>query len=101
MFGWDLTSVECTDTQGTTSTGDVANRKALLNVDPGDSITCTFTNSQRASLIIKKEAKDASTATTGLEPLGGVEFRRSRQTAAPGAPGSSARRVRRGAGRGR
>ncbi|HZB77161.1 MAG TPA: hypothetical protein VE526_13110, partial [Solirubrobacteraceae bacterium] len=88
VFGWDLTAVVCTDTQGTGSTGDVPNRRALLNVDPGDSITCTFTNSQRASLIIRKEAKDASTAVTGLEPLGGVEF-----TISPnprtGAPGSS------------
>ena len=58
------------------------------NVDPGDVIECTFTNRQRNSLIIQKQAKDASTDVTGLEPLGGVTFR-SRQIRTPAPARSS------------
>jgi len=49
--GWDLTSVSCDDTD---STGSVANRQATFNVAAGETVTCTFTNTKQATVIVKK-----------------------------------------------
>lgn len=51
--GWDLTSVVCNDSN---STGDVGTRTANFNVESGETVTCTFTNTKRAHIIIKKDA---------------------------------------------
>ena len=42
--GWDLTSATCDD-------GSLVN---AIGVDPGETVTCTFTNTQRGKVIIKK-----------------------------------------------
>ena len=42
-----LTCVD-SDAGGTTSTGDVAARTATINLDPDETVTCTFTNSNKA-----------------------------------------------------
>lgn len=43
--GWSLTGISCDDGQGTTpSSTDMATRKATFKVDPGETVTCTFTN---------------------------------------------------------
>ena len=47
--GWDLTALECS--QGDES---LATRTATLAVDPGDVITCTFTNTKRGSVSVEK-----------------------------------------------
>ena len=49
--GWDLTSLTCDDTD---STGSVANRQATFNVAAGETVTCTFTNTKRGTVIVKK-----------------------------------------------
>jgi len=51
--GWDLNSIICDDGN---STGDVATRIATFNVEAGETITCTFTNTKRAHIIIQKDA---------------------------------------------
>ncbi|HET7677274.1 MAG TPA: hypothetical protein VFK38_05420 [Candidatus Limnocylindrales bacterium] len=72
---FDLTSISCDDGSSTdASSGVVSTRTATFKLEPGETVKCTFTNTQRNSLIISKKAKDASTATTGNEPLGGVTF---------------------------
>ncbi len=51
MAGWDLVSVVCDDQN---SNGSVANSTAYIDLDPGETVTCTFTNRQRGTIIINK-----------------------------------------------
>src|SRR4029450_637196 len=55
--GWDLTDITCTGDQGTTNTssGDKTTRRATFNVQPGEDITCTFTNTEQGKITVKKE----------------------------------------------
>ena len=52
LAGWSLTDIECVD-EGVESVED---RTATLDVDPGDEITCTFTNKKDATVTIVKNA---------------------------------------------
>ncbi len=46
-----MTSITCDDTgSGQTSTGNTATRTATFNLDPGETVKCTFTNTQRGSI---------------------------------------------------
>jgi uncharacterized repeat protein (TIGR01451 family) len=49
---WDLISIECDDDD---SSGDLATKTATYEVDPGEDVTCVFTNQKRSLLIIEKE----------------------------------------------
>jgi hypothetical protein len=52
---FDLTAITCDDgASASPSTGDVGQRKATINLDPGETVTCTFTNTERGTIIIKK-----------------------------------------------
>jgi len=67
--GWSLTNLVCTgDAGASTSVGD---RTATLDVDPGEDMTCTFTNKKAATVTIVKDAvpdsaQDFSFTTNGL-----------------------------------
>ena len=52
---FDLTDLTCVDT-GTPSTGDLDTRTAAINLDPGETVTCTFTNTKRGTINIVKTA---------------------------------------------
>jgi hypothetical protein len=52
VAGWDLTSLTCNDANGTTSPGT---RRADINLDPGENVTCTFTNTKRGTIIVEKQ----------------------------------------------
>jgi len=52
--GWDLTNISCTDPT-TNSSGNTGTRVASINVAAGETVTCTFTNTKKGSIIIKKE----------------------------------------------
>ena len=56
ITGWDLTSLVCS--QGTT---DIPTRTASVTLAAGDAVTCTFTNTKRASLTIVKDTKNPET----------------------------------------
>ena len=81
--GWDLTNVTFTTSDGTDSsswTGQPSDT-ATIDLDPGETITVTFTNKTGAILITKvtKDAADAFDATNnpngdGLSLLAGVTF---------------------------
>ena len=63
--GWSLTSVVCTKT----NTGSGAT--ATVDIQPGDDVTCTFTNRQDATVQVVKDAQpnsaqDFAFTTTGL-----------------------------------
>src|SRR6266516_2912157 len=49
--GWDLTSVVCND-EG--SSGDKATGTATFVVAAGQHVTCTYTNTKRATIVVKK-----------------------------------------------
>jgi hypothetical protein len=66
--GWDLTNLTCSDAPDSTTTaapvtaGNTAT--AVIDLDAGESITCTFTNTERGSIAVKKETiPDGSSAT--------------------------------------
>ena len=50
--GWDLTSVVCDDAN---SSGSVANRQATFNVEAGEAVTCTFTNTKSGKIVVAKQ----------------------------------------------
>src|SRR5207249_5849365 len=49
--GWALTSISCDDTN---STGNVGTATATFNAEAGETVTCTFTNTKGAAVIVKK-----------------------------------------------
>jgi hypothetical protein len=50
---FDVTAVDCDDGDSTTpSSGDAQTRTAVLNLDEGETIRCTFTNAQRGSVVV-------------------------------------------------
>ena len=49
--GWDLVSIECDD-NNSSGAGDTA----TFNVEPGEVVTCVFTNVKQGSIVVEKEA---------------------------------------------
>jgi hypothetical protein len=50
---FDVTAVTCDDGgSATPSSGDPQTRTAVVNVDPGETVRCTFTNTQRGTAVI-------------------------------------------------
>jgi plastocyanin len=56
--GWTLTSLACTDPDNGT-TVNLATQTATIDVDPGESITCTFTNDGVGTVVINKQCDPA------------------------------------------
>jgi hypothetical protein len=49
--------ITCDDAAGATdSTGDSGTRTATFRLDPGETVKCTFTNVQRGTITIIKDA---------------------------------------------
>ncbi len=46
--GYDLTGLTCVEDGTNNSTTDLGARKAAINLDPGETVTCTFTNTRLA-----------------------------------------------------
>ncbi|MGH2705533.1 MAG: MSCRAMM family protein [Actinomycetota bacterium] len=64
--GWDLTGLTCDDG----STVILANARASIDLAAGEQVTCTFTNTNRGTIIIRKDAipnsaQDFAYTTTG------------------------------------
>ena len=49
--GYELSGITCDDTN---STVDVANRTASINLENGETVTCTFTNTEEDTVTIEK-----------------------------------------------
>lgn len=65
---FDLVSIVCDDAAGPTdSTGSVSTRTATFRLDPGETVTCTFTNRQRGTAKVVK-------THDGLAPSGTDSF---------------------------
>jgi uncharacterized cupredoxin-like copper-binding protein len=50
--GWDLTSISCSDSN---SSGNVSTKTAIFQVEPGETVKCTFTNTKRGTIIVEKQ----------------------------------------------
>ncbi len=50
--GWVLTDISCDDGD---SSGDVGTATATFEVDPGEVVTCTFTNTKDGQIVVVKE----------------------------------------------
>ena len=62
--GWTLTSVTCSDQN---SSGSTANRQATFNVEPGETVTCTFTNTKHSKIVVEKQTTpDGDTQVFGF-----------------------------------
>ena len=74
---FDVTAVECDDDN---SSGDAGTRTAVINLEAGETVRCTFTNTQRGSLVIaSRTVPDAvggsflyTGVPTGTVPAGGT-----------------------------
>ncbi|HSD98561.1 MAG TPA: hypothetical protein VLB73_02570 [Patescibacteria group bacterium] len=63
--GWDLTNISCDDPRSaTTSTEDVSAATATFKVDPGETVTCTFTNTKKGHLIVQKTTNPSQDPTS-------------------------------------
>ena len=64
--GWTLQSISCNDgSSATPSTGNVSTSTATFNLDPGEHVTCTFTNQSRGHVrVIKTLNGSPLTATS-------------------------------------
>lgn len=56
--GYELSGLSCADSVkgGKRSSGDVGSRTASVNLDPGETVTCTFTNTEDDTITIEKMA---------------------------------------------
>ncbi len=61
---FDLTGLTCVEDVATNSSVSLGARQATIGLDPNETVTCIFTNTQRGTIVIRKE--------TG--PAGGTGF---------------------------
>jgi plastocyanin len=65
IAGWDLTSATC----------DNGNPPSSITVNPGQTVTCTFTNTQRGAIVVKKVTNPSgSTQLFTFHPSYGSNF---------------------------
>src|SRR5262249_32962237 len=73
-LGWDLTNLSCSNGGGTsTFTTDKPTRTAsVTNLVAGETVTCTYTNTQRGAIKVVKITNPSSDTTTqfGFTPVG-------------------------------
>lgn len=53
--GWDLTDMRCSDPTGDSHV-DLAQRTATIEVGEGELVVCTFVNTQRGTIVLRKDA---------------------------------------------
>ena len=54
---YDLTGLSCSVSTGgsSTATTDLANRKVTIDLKPAETVTCTYTNRKRGTIIVEKQ----------------------------------------------
>ncbi len=72
--GFDLTDLTC-DPESAVVSIDVDSATAVIDIGPGQTVTCTFTNTQRGSITVAKETlPDGSAQTFEFSPSWGPAF---------------------------
>ena len=59
VAGWDLTGLTCAGDDDSSVT-PLSDRKATLDIEAGENVTCTFKNTKHASLTVVKETDPAT-----------------------------------------
>ncbi|GAA5189667.1 prealbumin-like fold domain-containing protein [Ferrimonas gelatinilytica] len=63
VAGWDLTDISCQEAvvgSAGASSGNLGTATATFNVDPGETVTCTFTNVERAMVDVTKTERNGA-----------------------------------------
>jgi hypothetical protein len=72
--GFDLTGLECKSEKETSTTStSLTSRQATVTLVAGDTVTCTYTNTQRGKIVVKKvtvPSPDPTNSTFTFEPSG-------------------------------
>ncbi|MBS3792504.1 Ig-like domain-containing protein, partial [Candidatus Bipolaricaulota bacterium] len=58
--GWNLTSIDCNDDN---SSGDIGTGIATFNLEAGETVTCTFENTKRATIRVEKSTTPSGEGT--------------------------------------
>ena len=68
-LGYELSGLSCVDSDkdGNVSTGDVANRTATIQLDPGETVRCTFTNTEENTVTVEKVTIPADSQSFGFD----------------------------------
>ncbi len=78
---FEVTAIDCDDgASATPSSGDPGTRSAVFNLDPGEMVTCTFTNTRAGTIVLASQTiPDGSAGTfqftgvpSGTVPSGGT-----------------------------
>ena len=76
-IGWELTGLTCDDPDGGSSTDPISGT-ATIDLDAGETITCTFTNSEWGTIVIEKQTDPPGSGGFGfthdLDGGGGFEL---------------------------
>ena len=62
LINWQLTNFSCTGDSDSGTTVNLASRTATIDLDPGEDIVCTFTNTELGKIIINKVTSPAGIA---------------------------------------
>ena len=75
VTGWDLTGLSCVSTNSTSTLGtNLGTGVSSITLAPGDSVTCTYTNTQRAHVtVLKTENGGVPTHTYTFRLTGGPD----------------------------
>ncbi|MGH3132147.1 MAG: prealbumin-like fold domain-containing protein [Gaiellaceae bacterium] len=72
--GWDFTNLVCEDDDGGSSV-DLGLRKATIDLDPGQTVTCTYTNTKRGTILVEKQTQpDGDPQLFSFTPSYGSSF---------------------------
>ncbi len=78
--GWGLVGLTCTEDGTNNSSGDTGARTANINLEPGETVNCVFTNSQLSTIIIEKvsiptnDPQDFDFTATGPSPIANFQL---------------------------
>ena len=70
--GFDLTSLVCLEDDTPNSTTNLTNRQAAIQLDPAETVTCTFTNAQQVTLSLITTGSGDGTIIVEPSGSGGV-----------------------------
>jgi hypothetical protein len=78
VSGWDLTNIVCSgDTElliGADADFDAGDTGVTINLDPGEDVTCTFTNTELPTIIVEKITTGTAGGPFGFTTTGGNGF---------------------------
>ena len=72
--GWQFTSLVCQD-EDSGSSVDLTLRKATIDLDAGETVTCTYTNTKRGKIVVEKQTQpDGDPQLFSFTPSYGTGF---------------------------